>query len=664
MEHLLKLSTTKIILLTICFLKVFYLSGQDIKPKIENAAWLYDEARFGIIVHYLAGGDDAYRHLNTQFKWNQALNSFEVDAFAAQLRETGAGWVIFTVGQTRGFIATPSKIYDANSPFCSEITENGNHNRSELCQGTLSSKYKTTKVDFTPDRDLINDLADALHKKGIRIIVYVPIESPSRWTGKLAKTISPEWYTHYIKETSERWGEKIDGWWVDGYYPGRFGDDPGSSILKRFNNAMRSGNPDRTIVSINRGGFGDNGHFQRTTAWEEYTDGTLSHFFNNEKAYSYPENRYKKGFDGKAQWVHLTPLQGFEAWGNTENEPRFSDDKIALHVKRLREGGGVFSGDVSVLNHGEIVESYSKQLLAINNALDGNPVSMEFIENTSQHIVYKGNWEQVHHMDDHGGSIHQSDTNGASFKLTFLGSGIDVLMRREKVTSGTVPNEFRVYVDGKLQTVKNHKGMAIESYKADNGVLMNQVPVVRIRKLAYGSHIIKLEKINGPHLQLDGFKVLGKPQYQKVTKVDDLKPEKVLDLLPNAVTISLKSKVNGKYLRIDGNKIKADAENSSTLVTHFRIAHLKEGGFALEISQGKGKKRLHAILFKQGFKLKMKKGEGKNTALKWYGIDNKTIKLAIFNHSDEYLSIDDMGNLNGNGSKGDASIEFEVEVLH
>ena len=214
----------------------------------------------------------------------------------------------------------------------------------------------------------------------------------------------------------------------------------------------------------------------------------------------------------KRSMALLTPLEGFEQWGNYLLPPRFTDAEIAGHMRTIRDKGGVASFDVGVETSGNLVEDYKTQLRSIAAALDGFPKNPPiYVEENGDGITFVGDWSMINNADDHGGAYAETSDDGDYVEYTFLGTGIDVLMRREALESGDTPNTFQVFLDGSVSphTRTDINGNSILSYTADNGVLMNQVPVVRIRGLVNESHTIRLVKTAGNKLQLDAFRVIG-----------------------------------------------------------------------------------------------------------------------------------------------------------
>src|SRR3990172_7167311 len=107
----------------------------------KGRQWLA-KAKFGVFVHYLGQGDD----------WNGKVDSFDVRHFADQIARTKAGYVVFTLGQNSGYYCSPNATYE---------------------------KYAGYKVgQRCSRRDLPMEIADALAKRGVRLMLYLPSRSP------------------------------------------------------------------------------------------------------------------------------------------------------------------------------------------------------------------------------------------------------------------------------------------------------------------------------------------------------------------------------------------------------------------------------------------------------------------------------------------------------
>lgn len=197
----------------------------------DRAEWLTGH---GLMVHWIAPGPFP-REGERERDVNRAVDAFDVAGFLEDFDRTGAKWLIFTVGQNSGFYASPNAVLDrlAGPGRCSR-------------------------------RDLVLELAQALHARGKRFIAYLPCEvrgqSPEiheafGWTQE-RNTAQPEFqrrYLEFVREWAERWGRFVDGWFFDGCYtwdclPNHLFDYPA------WFDTARAGNAER-LITFNDGCF-------------------------------------------------------------------------------------------------------------------------------------------------------------------------------------------------------------------------------------------------------------------------------------------------------------------------------------------------------------------------------------------------------------------------
>jgi len=336
-------------------------------PIPRRAAWLV-EARWGVMVHYLDHGTPASAtsvSTTTAEAWNRRVDGFDIDAFVEQIAATGAGYVIFTVGQNSGHFCSPNAAYD-------RLT------------GIVPSKCSR--------RDLILEVGKALHRAKIRLIAYVPNQAPAadavaveklkwRWgkeapwphdgapTGERLAEFQEYWEA-IVREWSLRWGKLVDGWWVDGcYFADAMYRAPEAPNFTSFADALRAGNSE-AIVAFNAG---TNLPLSSITECEDYTAGEL------DKALPLFHKWLQLDPGGRvpghaAMRPDGTPLPASAAsgvqfhflsflgnwWG--EGEPRLPDDLVAAYTRYVNGHGGVVTWDVPIEDDGKIPDAFLQQL--------------------------------------------------------------------------------------------------------------------------------------------------------------------------------------------------------------------------------------------------------------------------------------------------------------
>lgn len=291
----------------------------------------FRSAKFGVFVHFLGGGD----------QWNDQVNAFNPETFAYQVKQTGAGYVIFTLGQNSGYYCSPNAAYEKYAGY----------QAGERCS----------------KRDLPMELADALAKHNIRLMLYLPSRSPQ--TDKKAmeglgdvdqQEPAPQVFTQrwsdVIQEWSLRYGTKVSGWWFDGAYNTKGWDDLSQPYnWNTWAAACRAGNPN-SILAFNRG-VGKDISFIRQCAAQDYTAGEENTFV---------PTPFENPAPADIQW-HILSYLG--TWWSKADGPKYNDKYMIDYVKKVKEQGGIVSIDVNVQGNEKIFEPHFQQLLAIGKSL-------------------------------------------------------------------------------------------------------------------------------------------------------------------------------------------------------------------------------------------------------------------------------------------------------
>ncbi|MBM3240582.1 hypothetical protein FJZ31_30225 [Candidatus Poribacteria bacterium] len=291
----------------------------------------FKNAKYGVFVHFLGGGPH----------WRQKVNSFNVKTFAEQMEPAGAGYVIFTLGQNSGYYCSPNATYNKYTGY-----QTGEH-----CS----------------TRDLPLELADALLKQEIRLMLYLPSRAPQ--DDKHAMTCledvhqqqpAPQAFTRkwseVIQEWSLRYGTKVSGWWFDGAYNITGWDD----LSKPYNwntwaAACRSGNP-QSILAFNPG-TDIKKAFTRLTKQQDYTAGEQNDFGATPK---------DNPATDEVQW-HVLSYLGTH-WGKADG-PRKSDSWMIDYIQTVNKQGGVVTIDVNVAEDGTVYAPHLEQLKSIAKAI-------------------------------------------------------------------------------------------------------------------------------------------------------------------------------------------------------------------------------------------------------------------------------------------------------
>lgn len=313
----------------------------------DRAAWM-QQARWGVMNHYLADWIARREKMKMSVdKWNDLVNNFDVDGLAKQLKSVGVGYYLITIGQNSGYYLSPNATYD-----------------SYVVRRTPDGGIRPSKCSR---RDLVADLYEALHKRGIKLMVYLPSGAPG---GDRIAVKALDWqrgpyrnlefqlkWEQVIREWSVRWGSKVVGWWFDGcYWPNSMYRHPEPPNFASFAAAARAGNPE-SVVAFNPGVYN---RLRSLTSYEDYIAGEI----NDPNAVD-----LRRAVDGKHDGVQVHVLSYLgQRWGM--GEPRFSTKDVVRWSRERTRNGGVITWDVPIQSNGLISQPFIDQLTVVGKALN------------------------------------------------------------------------------------------------------------------------------------------------------------------------------------------------------------------------------------------------------------------------------------------------------
>lgn len=325
-----------------CFLLVFSLtviSALAREPEPERTDW-FVKHKYGVFVHYLnkiQNNPDHVASLGKSTSWDECVNEFDVERFAERMEETGAGYVIFTVLQQQQYMIAPNETFNRLTGY-----ETG-----QACSS----------------RDLIEELYQALSKRGIDLMLYFTGDSAAA-DPKAARGLGISFpvredfvrkWTSVVAEYGNRYKDKVKGYWVDGSYDFIGYDE---HLLGIFAEGLRAGYPERILA------FNPGVKMQAYSIHEDFTAGEMNSF-----ELLPPAGRF---LDGE-QWHILSFLgtsQGNIAacWG----QPGTCKNKKTLpeYVWHVNALGGVVSIDVMLYRDGELDRSQLEVLKPLRKNLE------------------------------------------------------------------------------------------------------------------------------------------------------------------------------------------------------------------------------------------------------------------------------------------------------
>lgn len=328
----------------------------------NKAAWMA-QGSFGVMTHYLLSPEGSTPEEKT-VNLNRMVDNFDLEAYVAQIEETGADWVIFTLMQGTGFLSSRSEYVD------------------KLQSG------------ISPRRDLIPELGRRLHERGKRLIVYMP--SPHTGADPVVKSLIGlgtegyvERHNELVRELSLKAGKDIDGWWFDSCGPQ---DD---AAWQREMDACRAGNPD-AVIAFSGAEFCAAGSIKPLCPIEDYHAGEI-HLLEDGKIrtdFVYPpgegnilvdENRKlrKRGQEAKfympegqfidnVQWHGLLPIDLTFNPAVPNQYCHYTDKELFKFVDAIKAVGGALTINVPIENaNGHIPDDTHSQLVRLGKHLRG-----------------------------------------------------------------------------------------------------------------------------------------------------------------------------------------------------------------------------------------------------------------------------------------------------
>ena len=299
---------------------------------MRKAEWM--SGKYGIMVHYLPG-IYSYKDCGKCMTCNEMADDFDVVKFVDEVKNMGADWIIFPFGQNSGFYWSYNAVIEKYMPnICSK-------------------------------RDLVFEIAVEAKRRGLKFIAYLPSEVDANtallraafgWDLSADKKVFMERWTEVVRYYALKFGDLLDGWWIDGCYNSTEVDSCRTNdwTSERFDErkwfeALRAGNENR-ITAMNNGANRMSYVFDR----EEYLPGECDDLGK----YPWDYNSTQK------QWHTLIWLDCFwmhKKKGKIE-PPRFSDEDLAAYLKKCFEKKGAVTMNIGIYENGTLAPETVKQI--------------------------------------------------------------------------------------------------------------------------------------------------------------------------------------------------------------------------------------------------------------------------------------------------------------
>jgi alpha-L-fucosidase len=309
---------------------------ENARTQRSNTDW-FVQAKYGVMFHWT---DFSQPKQGPKKSYADAVDAFDVKAFAHQVEETGAGYVILTLNHAHPHCAAPIKSWEAIHP------------------------------GWTTRRDLIGEIADALNRQGIKLLLYInspvltKLGGDIRQTGQDQLTYSEEQFVgihqQVLTEIGSRYGERLAGYWFDSWYQSlaAYPDVPIESVYK----FCKVGNPQR-ITAFNFW------IFPVLTPWQDYWAGELNELQNPFGSRNIQRGA-GKGFQAHGMLTMLRP------WVHSEPgpipPPQFSAEDLIAYVKANVEHQAVTTINIGIYQEGTIEETSRQTMRKLRQAIKGS----------------------------------------------------------------------------------------------------------------------------------------------------------------------------------------------------------------------------------------------------------------------------------------------------
>lgn len=276
----------------------------------------------------------------TDEKWDAWVDAVDVEKVADQAKELGVGFVSIAIGQHHKYICSANPL--------------------------IEKFYNLKPGQYSSQRDLPMDLAKALEKRGIKMMLYISTDISFSHTSRIQhikgeenKIKACQNWVKVCEWYSQHYGDLCQGWWVDGL------TDFVPHYAQDITNALRSGNKNTVISS---------GSYE------------LSDFVHGHCTGNWKRQQLSKPYYGRWDPVYRIQSHVFltvgSSWGSSDT-PK-STPELVNYASDVVKGGGVITFDVGIFKEIDgklrapalgVDPAQFEQLKAVRDALQKIPAS-------------------------------------------------------------------------------------------------------------------------------------------------------------------------------------------------------------------------------------------------------------------------------------------------
>lgn len=300
------------------------LAMEDVRRAVQvrpSTDW-FSALRYGLMFHWTAQSAPRSGPIRP---YAEAVNDFNVQAFADMVEATGAEYIIFTGNHAEPHFPGPLQNWEREYPG------------------------RTTK------RDLIAEISDELEKRNIRFILYLATHIYAKQK-EVDDTEFERLNRELVTEIGEHYGDKIDGYWLDGFYQS-YASHPGFDF-ENFYKISKAGNPNR-LLALNSWLYPVVSQWQDYWAGEVYTPSST------------PSTRILPSGPGKGlPFQSLVVLENDWVHEKTDTKipaPRLKAEQLINYISSC-SGKGPVTINVGIYQDGSIGEAAFEELKKIKAA--------------------------------------------------------------------------------------------------------------------------------------------------------------------------------------------------------------------------------------------------------------------------------------------------------
>ncbi|WP_339723186.1 alpha-L-fucosidase [uncultured Paraglaciecola sp.] len=419
------------------------------------------------------GGITTFLHFNENsdlpvfIPWNERIQNFPVEPLADMLEAGGVKLLFFTITH-----------HDYNLPF--------------PVPSTASANMKNLYAGRSADRDLMNDIYEALNARGIKLGFYfnpLPDTEEQAFQDQIGFP-DGDWLQNMyetVEMTSDHYGDKVSAWWIDNMAKSSHSRkiDP-----SEFAGYLRSGNAD-ALIAYNVGGQNGNRQipFANDGDVSHITNFTAGHLKNKDLNYLKPASKFDSNgllnyrLDQMQRgWAVQEPDS--EVGGSWQNA-RYKMPVLLEYMYGLRSVGAVSSWNVAPYLDGDIDERVVNQWVMIGQAMKHGKA---FVSEDDDMITYAGFSTTQEDLFASDRYLAESSQNGDTATITYTGSRIELWGKKQ-----SIGGDCSISIDGST----------VETLSQNSSSDENQVKFFDSGPLQSGEHTLVMKNVGGGTCTLD-----------------------------------------------------------------------------------------------------------------------------------------------------------------